>query len=199
MLDIFRRPPRPGAIDMHDDNVQRGFSLVETMVTLALAAIGVTLAVPAMQTLLADGQRVASGNALVATMHAARSAAITRNVQVTVCPSHDGKRCDNADWGDGWIWFTDPDQDRRVGPTEQILGVGAGLGDVTIRSADFERFFVFRPDGQIMAKTIAQNSGEMLLCDPRGPQFSRKLILHVGGKPELVTDKPAAYTGCSRA
>jgi len=122
---------------MHHDNAQRGFSLVETMATVAITAVGVTLSVPALQTFIADGRRVASGNELVATMHAARSAAITRNVQVTVCPSHDGRRCDDADWHHGWIWFADADQDRHVDPDEPILGAGTGLGDVQIRSADF--------------------------------------------------------------
>ncbi len=80
---------------------------------------------------------------------------------------------------------------------DEILGTVKGIADVTIRSQDFEQFLTFRPNGHIMVNTIAENSGEILLCDDHGAELSRSLILHVGGKPQIaVNTAPDAYAAC---
>lgn len=200
MLDVI-----PASAGIRDDAVsynraQQGFSLAEMMATLAIAAVTASMAVPAMRNLAANGQRTAATNELVTTIHAARSVAITRNVQVTICPSSDAEHCNDTQWHEGWIYFVDYDHNRQVDTNDEILGAVNGIAEITIRSQDFEQFLVFRPNGQIMVATTAENSGEMLLCDDRGPEFSHSLILHVGGKPQLTVDEdPDAYTACSSA
>ncbi len=185
---------------MNHYSTQRGFSLAEMMATIAIAAVTATLAVPSMKNLVDDGQRTTGTNKLISTLHAARSVAITRNEQVTICASSDAEHCNNAQWQDGWIYFVDHNHDRHVDTGDEVLGAVNGIADITILSQDFERFLAFRPNGQIMVDTTAENSGEMLLCDDRGPGFSRSLILHVGGKPQLtVNEDPGAYTVCSPA
>jgi len=179
---------------------QRGFTLAEMMATLAIAAVTASMAVPSMKNLVANNQRTSGANEFVSTLHAARSVAITRNVQVTLCPSSDAEHCNDAQWQEGWIYFVDINHDRHVNENDEILGAVSGIVDITIRSKDFEHFLAFRPNGHIMVDTTAENQGEMLLCDARGPKFSQSLILHVGGKPQLTFDKdPDAYTSCSSA
>ena len=170
---------------MHRFDRQRGFTLIELLTTLAIAGIGLTVAVPGLQNIVAGSQRSAAINELVSTMHLARSAAITRNEQVTVCPSSTGLSCDDSQWEDGWIYFTDPDQSRQVSDGEVILGVAAGIANFEIKSTDFERFFVYRPNGHLMVDTQAETSGEMYFCDPRGAEFTARLVIHVSGKPHL--------------
>ena len=182
------------------DSAQRGFTLAERLTTLAIAAGTATMAVPMMKNLVAEGQRAEGTNELVSTIHAARSTAITRNEQVTICPSKDARQCTDSQWQDGWIFFLDTDHDRHVDANDEILGVVNGITNVTILSQDFNHFLVFRPNGQIMVNTSAENSGEILLCDHRGSEFSRRLILHVGGNPQLLADEdPNAYTACRPA
>lgn len=200
MLDIIPISGRTGDKAVTHNRAQRGFTLAEMMATLAIAAVTVSMAVPSMKNLVAHDQRAADTNALVSSLHAARSAAITRNVQVTVCPSSDAGHCNGARWQEGWIYFIDTDHDRQVDANDEVLGAVGGIADITILSRDFERFLVFRPNGQVMVNTVAENSGEMLLCDSRGPEFSQSLILHVGGKPQLIYNKaPKAYSACSSA
>lgn len=155
------------------------------MTTLAIAGIGLSLAAPGLHNIVAGSQRATAINELVTTMHSARSAAITRNEQVTVCPSSTGLTCDASQWEDGWMYFTDPDQSRQVSGDEVILGIGPGIANLEIRSNDFERFFVYRPNGHLMVESQAQTSGEMFFCDPRGPEFTVRLIINIGGKPIL--------------
>jgi type IV fimbrial biogenesis protein FimT len=82
----------------------RGFSAVELMVTVALLAVVATLAVPALQTLLQNNRAAAIANDLVSAIRLARSEAVTRAQQVTLCPSTDGTSCANStNWASGWL------------------------------------------------------------------------------------------------
>ena len=91
---------------------ERGFTLTELLVTLAIAGILAMIGAPAMGNLLAR-TRDASTEAMVAnTLRHARSAAVMRNARVLVCPSRDGRRCNPGDdWQHGWIVAKDADGD----------------------------------------------------------------------------------------
>lgn len=81
-----------------------GFTLIELMVTIAVMAILLAIAVPSF-TDAALGNRLSSyANNFVASAHLARSEAIKRNAAVTLCASADGTSCATANgWQQGWI------------------------------------------------------------------------------------------------
>ncbi|HXG28157.1 MAG TPA: GspH/FimT family pseudopilin [Nevskiales bacterium] len=82
----------------------RGFSVVELMVTVALLAVMATLAAPALQALLQNNRAAAIANDLVSAIRLARSEAVTRAQQVTLCPTVDGVACaDSTNWATGWL------------------------------------------------------------------------------------------------
>lgn len=80
----------------------RGFTLLEMMVTLAIAAILVTLAVPSFNEAMLGSKLNTQANNFVASAQLARSEAIKRNTAVTLCASSTGSTCTGA-WSDGWI------------------------------------------------------------------------------------------------
>jgi len=86
-----------------------GFSLVELLIVLAMAAILAGLALPSFQDLL-QRQRIATTMHLLTTELAlARSTAISRRMPVTLCPSLGDGRCrDSPDWSAGWLVYRDP-------------------------------------------------------------------------------------------
>ena len=85
-----------------------GFTLIELMFTLALAAIVVTLAVPGLRNFIHSNQATSEANALVGALNSARSEAVKRGIPVAVCASSDGSTCTgNNNWAVGWIVFTD--------------------------------------------------------------------------------------------
>jgi type IV fimbrial biogenesis protein FimT len=169
---------------------QRGFTLAELVTTLAVVSISTSLAVPGMQSLMQDSQRVADINELVTTMHRARSEAITRNVDVVVCPGTAKEGCGEAEWSEGWLVFADPDRNRQPGAGEDLIYEGPGLEDLTAESEEFDRFFVYRPDGHLMVDNPENNTGRFTFCDPNGTGVARTLIVQITGQPRLAEQQP---------
>jgi type IV fimbrial biogenesis protein FimT len=163
----------------------RGFTLTELLTTLTVAGIGAALVVPSFDTVVSNNRRAAAVNQLVSAMHAARSEAITRNTQITICPSSDAQNCDAADWQDGWIYFADADRDRTVDEGDSVLGAAPAPSRLTITTAEFPDFLAYRPNGRVMADTPADNSGQFTFCDHRSATYARVVIVSSLGEPRL--------------
>jgi type IV fimbrial biogenesis protein FimT len=86
-----------------------GFSLVELMITLAIAAIVLAAGVPAFGDLIQDNRLATQINELVTDLNLARSEAIKQAADVTVCKRNSaGTACNNpGNWQNGWIVFLD--------------------------------------------------------------------------------------------
>lgn len=85
-----------------------GFSLVELMVTIAVAAILLAIAAPSFTQVIADNRAASAANDLLASLQFARSEAVKRARPVSLCPSNDGQTCvsGGTSWQEGWIVFT---------------------------------------------------------------------------------------------
>src|SRR4051812_11877644 len=64
---------------------QRGFSLIELMLTLVIAATLMGVAVPAFRGVVNSNRVLTQSNDIVAALNLARSEAITRNATITFC------------------------------------------------------------------------------------------------------------------
>jgi type IV fimbrial biogenesis protein FimT len=148
---------------------QSGFSLIELLVVVALMAILLSLAVPAMQSVISrSAMRGISGDFTLA-LQRARSEAINRNMCVAVCMSSTANaaapKCTTSgtNWGIGWVAFqlpscgsvtaSDPSPPPSPNPypqtNETIVFIRDGFSDRyqlnTQSSAD--RAIVFGPKG----------------------------------------------------
>jgi type IV fimbrial biogenesis protein FimT len=166
-------------------NGQQGFTLGELMMSLAVMGISLSLAVPGFQTVMNNNRRASAVNQMISTMHMARSEAVTRNVQVTICPSTNGTSCENTDWNKGWLYFPDLDGDRQVDADEDVLGYVAESSHLEIDSAEFPTFFVYRPSGRVMVNVPGENSGQLTFCDKRGADYARVVTVSTNGQPHL--------------
>jgi len=89
---------------------QRGFSLLELMITLSVAAILLVIAVPSFRDLMHRSQVSSANNELLASLAYARTEAINRGQLVLMCPSANGAAaCAGGKTFDtGWIVYTYP-------------------------------------------------------------------------------------------
>jgi type IV fimbrial biogenesis protein FimT len=86
-----------------------GFTLIEMLITIAIAAILMGIAIPSFR-YITNANRIASElNGLLGDLQLARSEAIKEGRTITVCQSNDGASCSNStSWEGGWIVFSDP-------------------------------------------------------------------------------------------
>ncbi|BCO31640.1 type IV pilin [Thiohalobacter sp. COW1] len=99
-----------------------GFTLIELMITLALAAIILTLGVPSFTETIRTNRVATQVNELVTALNLARSEAIKRATAVTVCASADQATCSGSnDWRTGWIVVTDDNTNTTGSPSENTV------------------------------------------------------------------------------
>lgn len=87
-------------------NSPPGFTLIELIVTLAVLAIAVAIAVPSYTAFITTNRIASEVNEFVASLQYARSEAIKRGLSVQVCRSNDTPSTCNAPtggWEQGWI------------------------------------------------------------------------------------------------
>ena len=103
----------------------RGYTLIELMVTVTIVAILAALAAPSFVRLIADNALSTQVNSLLADLRFARSEAIKRGINITLCPSSTSQdataTCGGSDWKAGWIAFIDNDANNSRASTETIL------------------------------------------------------------------------------
>ncbi len=87
--------------------LQRGFSLIELIVALAVAAILLTIGVPSFSALIESQRMTTTVNNLLAAVNLTRSEALQRGARVDLAP------LDGAKWENGWVVFVDADDDQK--------------------------------------------------------------------------------------
>lgn len=89
---------------------QRGFSLIELMVTVAVLAILLAIGLPSFQSSLRSNRLATATNELIASINLARSEAVRNPDGAAMCASSDGATCTGT-WDDGWIVWIDRNGD----------------------------------------------------------------------------------------
>ena len=110
--------------------VCKGFTLIEFLVTLVVAAILTFVAVPGFYSVMQNNRVVSTTNKLSASFNFARTEAIRLGVPVSVCPAADASltSCGGAgDWVKGWVVFKDADGNNAVDSTNNLLKVSEAL------------------------------------------------------------------------
>jgi len=170
-----------------------GFTLVELMVTVVVVGILSALAVPNMRTFIQNMRMTSQTNEFISDLNFARSEAIKRAADVTVCKSADPTAASptclttGTDWGTGRIIFIDSDANGQRVSTEELLRVRENLdGGNTLTNA--ANLIVYTRTG---AKDPATKV-DFNLCDTRGVAFGRQISIDLTGR--TVLSKPPA--GC---
>lgn len=147
---------------------QRGFTLVELLITVAIMAILLGFGVPSFSGFVAD-QRVRTA---IADIHhdlvIARADALGNTRQVILEQRVAGN------WKEGWTLCVDnnPRNGQCDLPAEEILKIAQPLPGERLRVcsnvADFAQRVVFRPDGRIVRNTPVTDLDQITVSDDLG-------------------------------
>jgi len=185
-----------------------GFTIIELMITIAVAAVILTLGVPSFLGLLERNQLTTNINRFISSLALARSEAIKRNQRVVVCPSSDGSACSNTGgYDNGWIIFVDANNDnsRDVANTdEELIWEGESIpNNMTLRgtSGGYNTAIPYIPSGRLAVGV----SGSVRLCKDNQTDKARAITLIQSGRVRLAeldsSGKPlignSAMTNCS--
>lgn len=178
---------------------------MELIVALVIVAILLAVAAPNMSGFIFGDRLLTQANGLMADLSFARSEAVKRGIQVTVCklppnPDYGNPVCDNtaADpWTNGWvIWAETPPANGTIDAGEPVLRVrqrldGAdGSGNRLLGAGGTVNRFGFTGLG---TATVGGPS-ELRLCDNRGPGRGVAIAIRPTGRIR-VTEKGKDWQG----
>jgi type IV fimbrial biogenesis protein FimT len=156
-------------------NRANGFTLVELMITLAVLAITLTMAVPGFRDFVMRNQMASNANEFVASIHLARSAAIKqqRNSYIT---SNAG-----TNWTNGWTVWVDNDRDNALDAPAEVIRETQALAGNTTLSSDGKTQFQYRPTG------LVDGQGTLTICDTRTGEQGRQIDVSPAGRVNIQT------------
>jgi len=171
---------------------QRGFTLVELMITLAVAAIVVTIGVPSFREVIRNNRIVTQTNELVATLNLARIEAIKRGVQVTICKasytsSTPPTACStSASWNDGWIIYADQGSINGVITTSEgdeiiLVKEAMAAGFKLSSGGNFTNWVSFIPTGSSKGSSGLSND-KFTLCLDNKADIGREITVNTAGR-----------------
>ncbi|USD39661.1 GspH/FimT family pseudopilin [Ferrimonas sp. SCSIO 43195] len=97
-----------------------GLTLIELMITLAVATLLLTTGVPALQQLLANSRAHSAVTSLYQDLNYARQLAIAYQATVTLCPLSPSSQCDGQ-WHQGYRIFIDSPPWQTYGDDDEHL------------------------------------------------------------------------------
>jgi type IV fimbrial biogenesis protein FimT len=171
-----------------DCQQQRGFTMIELLVTLSIAAIMMTIAVPSFRDFLLNNRMTSQTNDFVLALASAKSEAVKRGVFVTVCSRATNATCaGSTTWDSGWLVFADNNGDGLVtAGTDVVLQVREALeGNNTLRAGARQR---------VTFQNTGFSSGfndTFRLCDSRGTADGRSITVSMQGRVTSATGTTA--------
>jgi len=160
-----------------------GFTLIELMVTIAIAGILIGIAIPSFTSIITSNRLTTSANELVTALNFARSEAVKRGQQVVV-------RKTGAEWENGWQVFVDID--RSTLAKENVLDAGTDIvlrvysplkESYTLRgNNNFTNFIRYTPMG------VSSNPGSFVICSGSSLSGAKLIIINGMGRVRIAPD-----------
>ena len=150
----------------------RGFTLFELMMVLALAAVILGIGVPNFRDFQRNNRLTVAANDVLGMVITSRAEALRRQITISMCPSADPED-EDATCGDGsgWIVFEDPDANCERGVGEEWIS-GARV-DTDVNASSNTDCISFATTGFKRVVAGQPTTSRMMYCDDRGnaPRF----------------------------
>lgn len=169
----------------------KGFTLLELLVTIAIAAVIMGIAVPGFMTAIKNNRLTATVNDFVAALNIARSEAVKRGYRVSVCVSSDGATCAAAgvSWDQGWLVFADANNnntfDAAEAPPLKVFAGVSGRQITIVGSTVVQSRVTYSQTGQ---GVIPVGAKVIKFCDDRMGNFGKTITFNTLGRGVIAAN-----------
>lgn len=152
------------------------YTLIELLTTLALSSALLSTGLPALIEMRHSQSLRAASSSLLQSALLARSESVKRNRPVLV-------KARNNDWNNGWIVFTDLNNNAELEQGEPLLAEIETPDGVIIKgNSPVSRYLRYTPTGQTKRLGGAFQAGTLTICHSSGMQQQRRLVLSATGR-----------------
>ncbi len=179
----------------------RGPKAVEWLTSVAVVGVLAMWGLPAYHNSVSNKQLNTARNELITVLNTARSEAVLKRTNVTVCPKkslHDRECAQQEDWSEGWLVFYDKEGSRKMnGESDLILNTEPLYGDLSINYLSTHG----APEkqnpskGDLLAAVTfnhrgfaSKSAGSFSICDDRKDEYARGVVLASTGSIYLARD-----------
>lgn len=169
-------------IQAHTD---KGFTLLELLVVVAISGILLGVGLPAMGALIERNQFKAEVSALHRAVALSRSMAVYRGETVSLCPLTNSNTCGN-NWTGKLTIFSDSNQNSTLDPDEETIGIVSALehsGTRLDRRHSRASAIMFRSTGNAFG-----HNGTLKVCMDGSTTLSATIIISGAGRIRLGED-----------
>ena len=172
-----------------------GFTLIEALITISIAAILASIAIPSFTQMVESNRVSSASNDFLSALMLTRSEAAKRSISVSICTSSNSASCSTSldDYSSGWVIFTDCNSDGQITTTvttcdldgdgtndpDQVLRVHGLLKGISIASSDAPDAFTYQFSGRATATSFS--------IGPASDNIKKKIKVAITGRAKLET------------
>ncbi|TXD40872.1 general secretion pathway protein GspH [Xanthomonas campestris] len=175
---------------MSSPRSQLGWTLAESLVTVALLAVITATAWPSLADLHRTHQVRAVMFELATHLATARSRSISHGNPVAMCPSSTANTCTTGrDWTAGWLIYSDPDGNRTPDTSEDVIASAApaSTAGLSVRTTAGRTQVRYGRLGSSLGTNVTFN-----IC--HGDQLGGQVIINMAGR--VRSQRPATPQQC---
>ena len=179
--------------------VVSGFTLIKLVVTIAVTALLLTLAIPSFEEVINNNQLTAAANEMMASLQATRMESIRRNRRTVLCLSATPDATTPACSGSGvrgWIVFKDDDKNATPTSAEVVRTTGVHQRVQAIASSAFGTRVTFRSDGLAYDGSGNLLAASIALCIPTARPTTNIRYVNIGAGNQVSIAKGSGNGAC---
>ena len=173
----------------------QGWTLVESMVVVAIVAVMVAWGLPSFQAVVQQTRLSAATHDFMTSIALARSEAIKRNARIVMCVAVSDTVCATpGHWNQGWLLFEDVNNDGLLDPAERLIHYQAALHNQLLikGNSQVSRYISYRGNGRSYLLSGAFQAGTLNICHrASAPVEGRSVIINSVGRPRVQVWTPA--------
>ena len=158
--------------------MQKGFTLIELMVTLVVLVIALTIAVPNFSEWIKNNRIDSATRTLASALQLARNEAVSRQTVITVN--------NGGNWGNGLTIYTDTTPTGNTAFTAGdilIKDLDFSMDDITADSMDGNDNFISFTSTGLLNEGVNQRI--IAICDDRGVDEGTAITINVVGRTNI--------------